>query len=213
VDAARTVPDPDPGAGDLTHKERMLAGLHYRASDPELAAEFVAAQERTAAYNALGPADLLARDKALRELFARIGEGCEVRAGLQVDCGSNITVGDRVFINFGAYLADIAAITIGDDTLIGANVSLLTPTHPTDARLRLAKWEGGAPIAIGRNVWLGGNVTVCPGVSIGDDTTVGAGSVVVRDLPAGVVAVGNPARVVRELPPAERTSGAVAAGG
>lgn len=102
-------------------------------------------------------------------------------------------------MNFGAILLDVARIRIGADVQLGPNVQLLTATHPLEPEPRRAKWESGKPITIGDNVWLGGGVIVCPGVTIGENTVVGAGAVVVRDLPANVVAVGNPARVVREL--------------
>lgn len=109
-------------------------------------------------------------------------------------------MGARTFANFGLVALDVATITIGDDVQIGPNVQLLTPTHPLEARPRREKWEAARPITIGNNVWIGGGAIILPGVSIGDDTVVGAGAVVTKDLPAGVIAVGNPARVVRELP-------------
>ena len=107
--------------------------------------------------------------------------------------------GARSFVNFGLVALDVTSITIGDDVQIGPNVQLLTPTHPIDPEERRSKVEAAKPITIGDNVWLGGGVIVCPGVTIGANTVVGAGAVVVRDLPANVVAVGNPARVVRNL--------------
>lgn len=182
------------GAPNRTHKHRMLAGELYRADDPQLAAEFQAAQRLAERYNRLDPGDGAQRHAALEGLFGAIGRDCEVRPPIRVDCGYNIRLGERVFVNYGAVLLDIAAITIGDDTLIGPNVQLLTPTHPLDARLRRQKWEAAEPITIGPNAWLGGGVIVCPGVSIGANTVVGAGSVVTRDLPPDTVAVGNPAR-------------------
>jgi maltose O-acetyltransferase len=188
------------GAAGRSHKERMLAGELYQADDPQVAAEFIRAQQLAERYNAIDPADFALRAAALSELFGAIGEGCEVRAPLRVDFGYNIRLGDRVFVNYNAVMLDVAAITIGDDTLIGPNVQLLTPTHPLDPTLRREKWEAAKPIAVGRNVWLGGGVIVCPGVAIGDDAVVGAGSVVTRDLPAGSVAVGNPAKVIRTVP-------------
>jgi len=185
----------------LTQKQRMLAGLPYHTDDPELVAEFTAAHRQARAYNLIDPGDRDAQNAALEELLGSIGEGCEVRADVRLELGYNIHLGARVFINFNPTLLDIAEIRIGNDTQIGPNVNLLTPTHPTDPAQRLAKWEAAKPITLGRNVWLGGNVTVLPGVSIGDDTTVGAGSVVTRSLPPRVVAVGNPARIVKVLPP------------
>lgn len=187
----------------LSQKQRMLAGLPYHTDDPELIAEFAAAHRRAVAFNLIDPGDRAAQDKALEELLGSIGEGCEVRADLRLELGYNIHLGRNVFINFNPTLLDIAEIRIGDDTQIGPNVNILTPTHPTDPRTRLAKWESAEPITLGRNVWLGGNVTILPGVTIGDDTVVGAGSVVVKSLPPRVVAVGNPARIVRVLAPDE----------
>jgi len=187
------------GAAGRSHKERMLAGELYQADDPQVAAEFIRAQQLAERYNAIDPADFARRGAALAELLGAIGQGCEVRAPLRVDFGYNIRLGDRVFVNYNAVMLDVAPITIGDDTLIGPNVQLLTPTHPLDPTLRREKWEAAKPIAIGRNVWLGGGVIVCPGVTIGDDAVVGAGAVVTRDLPAGAVAVGNPAKVIRTV--------------
>src|SRR5437016_5133717 len=160
------------GATDRSHRERMLAGELYQADDPQLAAEFIRAQQLAERYNAIDPADFARRGAALSELLGAIGEGCEVRAPLRVDFGFNVRIGDRVFVNYNAVLLDVAPITIGDDTLIGPNVQLLTPTHPLDPTLRREKWEAAQPIAIGRNVWLGGGVIVCPGVTIGDDAVV-----------------------------------------
>ena len=111
----------------------------------------------------------------------------------------HIRIGARVFANFGLVALDVVPIIIGDDTQIGPNVQLLTATHPVDAELRRAKWESGAPIVIGANVWLGGGAIVLPGVTVGEDSVIGAGAVVTRDIPARVVAVGNPARVVRSV--------------
>jgi maltose O-acetyltransferase len=187
--------------GGLSHKQRMLAGLPYHADDPELVAEFARAHRLAAAYSLIDPGERGAQEVALRELLGSLGEDCEVRAGLRLELGYNLYLGHRVFVNFDVTFLDIAEIRIGDDTLIGPNVNILTPTHPTDPRARREKWEAAKPITLGRNVWLGGNVTICPGVTIGDDTTVGAGSVVVHDLPPRVVAVGNPAHIVKMLPP------------
>ena len=118
---------------------------------------------------------------------------------MYVDYGRHLTIGARCFANYGLVALDVAPITIGDDVQIGPNVQLLTPTHPVEAGPRRDKWESAAPITIGDNVWLGGGAIVLAGVTIGDNTVVGAGAVVTRDLPADVVAVGNPARVVRQL--------------
>jgi maltose O-acetyltransferase len=122
---------------------------------------------------------------------------------LHVEFGRFLTIGARTFANFGLVALDVAPITIGDDVQIGPYVQLLTPTHPLEPQPRRDKWEAARPITIGDNVWLGGGVIVLPGVSIGENTVVGAGAVVSRDLPANVVAVGNPARIIRRLDGAE----------
>lgn len=182
-----------------SQRERMLAGDQYIAADAVLAREGLRAAELTAAYNATASGDQAGRDAILRELLGSIGAGSVIRPPFRCDYGYQTHLGARVFANWGLIALDVGRITIGDDVQIGPNVQLLTATHPLEAEPRRAKWEGSRPIVIGDNVWLGGGVIVCPGVSIGANTVVGAGAVVVRDLPANVLAVGNPARVVREL--------------
>lgn len=180
-------------------RERMLAGDLYLADDPQLAAESDRAQRLTHRINTMDPTAHDERRALLRELFEAFGDDSEIRPPLQVDYGYRTTVGARTFANFGFVCLDVAEVTIGDDVQIGPNVQLLTPTHPVDPQPRRDKWEAAEPITIGDNVWLGGGVIVCPGVTIGENTVVGAGSIVAQDLPANVVAVGNPARVIREI--------------
>ncbi len=186
---------PDEG-DDRTMTERMRAGELYLADDPALAEASRRALDLADAYNATSVRQGPLRRELLEELLGSLGEETELRPPLRVDYGTNLHVGARCFANFGLVALDVAPITIGDDVQIGTHVQLLTPTHPLDADLRRVKWEAAEPITIGDNVWLGGGVIVCPGVTIGADTVVGAGAVVTRDLPAGVVAVGNPARVL-----------------
>lgn len=181
-----------------TQKERMLAGQPYQADDPELQADLERAENLTVAFNAT-PVNTESRRKALAELLGSVGEGAYVRPPLAVDYGYRITLGAHTFVGTGAIMLDVAPITIGEHAQIGPGVQLLTPTHPLDPIQRKQGWEGAEPITIGDNVWLGGGAIVCPGVSIGADSVVGAGSVVAKDLPQGVVAVGNPARVVKTL--------------
>lgn len=191
---------PDHFAGDpRTHRERMLAGDLYIADDPESERIAKRAFALTDAYHRAVVADDPGAREILAEALGTLGEGAYVKPPLFVDYGENIHIGARTFVNYHLTALDVATITIGEDCQIGPNVQLLTPTHPVEPQPRRDKLEAALPIVIGDNVWLGGGVIVCPGVTIGDDTVVGAGSVVVRDLPAGVVAVGNPARVVREL--------------
>jgi maltose O-acetyltransferase len=177
----------------------MLAGQAYHADDPEIVADALRARRLQDAFNQTAADDGEERRRILGELLGAIGAGTEVRPPLYCDYGWQIRIGDRTFVNFGLVALDVAAITIGDDVQIGPNVQLLTPTHPLDADARRAKWESARPITISSNVWLGGGAIVLPGVSIGENTVVGAGAVVTRDLPDGVLAVGNPARIVREL--------------
>jgi maltose O-acetyltransferase len=180
-------------------RDRMLAGDLYIADDPELAADSARAQSLSHRYNTMDPTDGDGRRAVLEELLGGFGPGSELRAPFHCDYGYRTTVGARTFANFGLVCLDVAPITIGNDVQLGPGVQLLTATHPVEPGPRRDKWESAAPIVLGDNVWLGGGVVVCPGVTIGADTVVGAGSVVTRDLPAGVVAVGSPARVVRSI--------------
>ncbi len=190
-----TLPDDD----SRSMRERMLAGDPYLANDPELAAASVRARELMTAYSATGVREESLRAQLLGELLGSVGEGTHIRPPLYVDYGSHLTIGSHCFANYGLVALDVARITIGDDVQIGPNVQLLTPTHPVEPGPRRAKWEAARPITIGTNVWLGGGAIICPGVTVGDNTVVGAGAVVTRDLPANVLAVGNPARIVRRL--------------
>jgi maltose O-acetyltransferase len=181
-----------------SHTERMAAGDWYitDASILELQYERQTLMER---FNATGIADTITRRELLIELMGAVGDDVEVRSPVYVDYGSNVRLGSGVFLNYGCQLADVAAITIGDHCQIGPNTQFLTPIHPLEAQRRKDRWETAAPITVGDNVWIGGGAIICPGVTIGDDTVVGAGAIVTKDLPAGVLAVGNPAGVVREL--------------
>jgi maltose O-acetyltransferase len=188
------------GADDTrSMRERMEAGDLYIADDPEIGEASARALDLAGAYNATSVRQGPLRRALLEQLLGSVGEGTEIRPPLYVDYGSNITIGARCFANFGLVALDVARISIGDDVQFGPNVQLLTPTHPVEPEPRRQKWEAAQPITIGDNVWIGGGAIVLPGVTIGANTVVGAGAVVVRDLPADVVAVGNPARVVREL--------------
>ncbi|MEW1847497.1 sugar O-acetyltransferase [Nonomuraea angiospora] len=188
-------------SADRPMRERMLAGDLYIADDPELAEHMLRAADLMEAFNATPARDPRERRRLLTELLGAIGEGTEIRPPLRVDYGSHLRIGARTFANFGLVALDVAPIVIGDDVQIGSYVQLMTPTHPLDPELRRAKWEAAEPITIGDNVWLGSGAIVLGGVTIGENTVVGAGAVVTRDLPANVVAVGNPARVIRTIEP------------
>ncbi|MFB4422803.1 sugar O-acetyltransferase [Streptomyces sp. QL37] len=182
-----------------TNLERMLAGDLYVADDPEIGRRQQRAMRLAARFQAAYTEDPDEARTILAELLDSVGEGVDLRPPLYVDYGSNIAIGARTFVNYHLTALDVARITIGEDCQIGPNVQLLTPTHPVEPEPRRDKLEAALPITIGDNVWLGGGVIVCPGVTIGSNSVIGAGAVVTKDIPADVVAVGNPARVVRSV--------------
>ncbi|MFI0999417.1 sugar O-acetyltransferase [Streptomyces galbus] len=187
-------------AGDpRSNLERMRAGDLYIADDPEIARRQQQAVRLAAHYQAAYAEDADAARPLLARLLGALGEEAHVRPPLYVDYGSNIRIGARTFVNYNLTALDVADICIGADCQIGPNVQLLTPTHPLEPGPRRDKLEAARPITIGDNVWLGGGAIVLPGVTIGHDSVIGAGSVVTKDVPPNVVAVGNPARPVRNL--------------
>jgi maltose O-acetyltransferase len=174
----------------------MHAGDLYRAAgDDELAQDHLRADRLLRAYNATGADEPARRLALLTELMGAVGEGAIVRPPFHCDYGSNIRLGAGVFVNFGCIFLDVVGIEVGDACQIGTCVQVLTADHPRDPALRAEGYESGKPIRIGRNVWIGSGAILLPGVTIGDDAIIGAGSVVTRDVPAGVTVVGNPARV------------------
>ena len=186
-----------------TQRERMLAGEAYDPMDPELVAMRERARDRCWDLNATRDRDADERRRIVRELFGKGGETVWMQPPFYCDYGTHIELGERVFFNFNCVVLDVCRVTIGDYTLFGPAVQLLTATHPMDAERR-RKEEGGKPIAIGADVWLGGGAIVLPGVTIGSRTIIGAGSVVTRDVPDDVLAVGNPCRVLRAIGPGDR---------
>lgn len=180
-----------------SEKDKMLAGELYRASDPELVHERRRCRSLLQAFNT--QPDEEQRLALLGELLGRIGGGTYIQPPFACDYGYNVSVGDNAFVNFNAVILDCAPVTIGDGTQIGPGVQLLAADHPRDAQTRRGLLELARPISIGSNVWLGAAAIVLPGVSVGADSIIGAGSVVTRDIPSDVLAVGNPCRVVRKL--------------
>jgi maltose O-acetyltransferase len=184
-------------------RERMLRGELYISDDAENAAEFARVQELLARFNGSAPGAWDERDALLRETLRDVGEGVVVLPRFNCEYGA-ISIGERTFVNVDAVMLDVAPITIGAACQIATRVQLLTAAHPIDPEPRRLGWEYAEPITIADNVWLCAGVIVCPGVTVGRDTVVGAGAVVTRDLPAGVVAGGVPARVLREIGEADR---------
>jgi maltose O-acetyltransferase len=177
-----------------SEKEKMLAGELYNARDPVLIADRIRSAALIHKYNSTPhqPATHLIQ---LQELLASVGPRTEVRPPFYVDYGYNITLGADVFLNFNCVLLDVTPITIGNRTQIGPAVQIYAADHPRDHATRRAHLENGRPVHIGANVWIGGGAIILPGVTIGDDAIVGAGSIVTRDIPAGATVVGNPARI------------------
>ncbi|HEX4773561.1 MAG TPA: sugar O-acetyltransferase [Bryobacteraceae bacterium] len=190
----------DPGDGlTRSQQQKMLAGELYDSLDPELVAARNRARDLCQSLNASREAELELRRQILLSLFGRGGDTALIQPPFYCDYGSNIELGERVFFNFNCIVLDVCRVQIGDYTQFGPGVQLLTPLHPMDAALR-RKQEYGAPIEIGSDVWVGGGALILPGVRIGSKTVIGAGSVVTRDIPGGVIAVGNPCRVIRDIP-------------
>jgi maltose O-acetyltransferase len=178
-----------------TEKQKMLAGELYDAGDPELQADTMAAHKWLARYNATLGSPASEQRELLLERLAKVGDGAVIRPPFHCDYGFNISLGAGVFLNFNCIILDVARVAIGDKTQIGPGVQILTADHPRDAEGRASGLEFGRPIHIGRNVWIGGGAVILPGLTIGDDALIGAGSVVTRDVPPGTAALGNPARV------------------
>lgn len=178
--------------------ERMLAGELYDPRDPELVALRERARDLCQALNATREAEVETRAHLLHELFGHAGEGAAVQPPFYCDYGRHITVGTGVFFNFDCVVLDVCRVTIGNYSMFGPAVQIYTATHPFDAALRRRE-EFGKPVVIGDDVWVGGGAIICPGVTIGSRTVIGAGSVVTRDVPDDVVAAGNPCRVIRAI--------------
>lgn len=183
----------------MTEKEKMLAGELYRLSDgPELLEELARAKEMCYAYNQLLPSKKEERKQILKELLGKVGEHYLIEQPFHCDYGSHITIGENFYANYNLTILDVNPVTFGENVLIGPNCSFFAAGHPLEPELRKAGWEFGKPIQVGNNVWFGGNVTVLPGVTIGENAVIGAGSVVTKDIPADCIAVGNPCRVIRK---------------
>ena len=184
----------------MTEKEKMLAGEVYSAVDAQLLEGLAAAREVIYDYNMLRPSEKEKKLELLKSLLGHVGDDAVIiNQPFYCDYGKHISVGKRFFSNFNFTVLDEARVTIGDDCFIGPNVSIYTACHSTDPVERNSRREWAMPVTIGHNVWIGGSVTILPGVTIGDNVTIGAGSVVTRDIPSNSIAVGNPCKVVKTL--------------
>jgi maltose O-acetyltransferase len=194
----RPVGSPEPAGRSVemvrSEKAKMLAGGLYRPSDPEIQADLAAGKVWLARYNASLAASPREQRGLLCEGLAAVGDATVIRPPFFCDYGFNIRVGRDVFLNFNCVILDVCPVTIGDGTQIGPAVQIYAADHPRDPRERAAGLELGRPVSIGRNVWIGGGAIILPGVTVGDDAIIGAGSVVTRDVAAGKTVFGNPAR-------------------
>ncbi len=189
----------------MTDWEKMQAGEIYNDFAADLFDRRVEAKKLFRAYNRLEDDEVDKRNDIMRRLFKSVGKNVWIEPDFRCEFGKNISIGNDVYINFGCVILDCGQVRIGDNTLIGPNVGLFSGNHTTDAEERAAGGLIPKPITIGARVWLCGNVTVVPGVTIGDDTIIGAGSVVTKDIPSGVIAAGNPCKVLRKITPEDKT--------
>ncbi len=181
-------------------KQKMLDGDLYICADDAIAAEQASCLELQYDYNQTRPSEWDKRQSLLKAMFAEIGEGCYIEPPLHANWGGrHVYMGKNVYANFNLTLVDDSYIYIGDSTMIGPNVTIATAGHPINPDLRRAVYQYNIPVHIGKNCWIGAGTVILPGVTIGDNTVIGAGSVVTKDIPSGVVAVGNPCRVLREI--------------
>lgn len=185
----------------MTEKEKMLAGVLYDANyDEELKAERMRCKDLCFDFNNTRPSQTGRQAELLRQIIGTVEEDCRVTAPFWCDYGYNIHLGDRFYANHNCVMLDAASITFGSDVYVGPDCGFYTSGHPLEADLRNTGLEYAHPITVGDNVWIGGGVHVMPGVTIGDNVVIGSGSIVTRDIPSGVVAVGNPCKVLRAIP-------------
>jgi hypothetical protein len=184
----------------MSEKDKQHTGEVYFPGDPEILEEQIQYQEKLYDYNQTRPSEQEKRTNLLKEMFAEIGENCYIEPPFHANFGGHhCHFGKNVYANYNLTAVDDTHIYVGDNTMIAPNVILASAAHPLDPEERRKGYQYNQPVHIGKNCWLGAGVIVVPGVSIGDDTVIGAGSVVTKDIPSGVVAVGNPCRVIKEI--------------
>lgn len=182
---------------DLSEKEKMLAGLEFCCMDKELLQDREHTRRLVNQFNQCQ--DMERKEEMIHTLLKKVGKSCMIESPLYCDYGYNIEVGDHFYANYNLCILDGNQVTIGDYVMMGPNVSLFTPNHPLDKEKRRNQIEVDLPIKIGNDVWIGGNVVILAGVTIGNNVVIGAGSVVTKDIPDNVVAVGNPCRVIKTI--------------
>ncbi|CAF0920976.1 unnamed protein product [Adineta ricciae] len=187
-----------------SEKEKMLAGDLYNAFTPELLGERSLCKDFIYEYNNTRPSESAKRTELLQKMFGKFGNNSLIETPFFCDYGYNIHWGENSFANYNLVILDICSVHVGDYVLMGPDVKIYGATHPTDPQQRLDGCEYGKPVRIGNNVWIGGSAVIVAGVTIGDNSVIGAGSVVVKDIPANVVAVGNPCKVIKQLEPPTR---------
>ena len=189
----------------MTDWEKMQAGMIYNDFDDDLFQRRVEAKKLFRAYNKTDDDEVEMRQHIMKELFKSVGSKVQIEPDFRCEFGKNIIIEDNVYINFGCVILDCAEVTIGANSLLGPNIGLYAVNHATDAEERMHGGCYGKPIHIGKNVWLGGDVKILAGVSIGDNTIIGTGSIVTKDIPSNVVAVGNPCKVIKEITDKDKT--------
>lgn len=184
----------------MSEKEKMINGEYYKPlEDEQLAKDRIKVKDLCFKYNSLTSSKEKERTVLIKQILGKTGKQIFVESNFFCDYGYNIEVGENFYINHNCVILDCAKVTFGDNVFIGPNCSFYTPIHPLDSKTRNTFIERAEPIKVGNNVWFGGNVTVLPGVTIGDNAVIGAGSVVVKDIPANMLAVGNPCKPIREI--------------
>lgn len=182
-----------------SEKQKALEGELYNPNVPDLIEGRNRASRLCKEFNEIDRSDTEKRNQLMNKLFGKVGINCYITPNFNCDYGDNIFLGDNVYMNFGVVMLDCAKIEIGDNCLIAPNVQFYSATHPIDPVIRKKGLENAKPITIGKNVWIGGCVIILSGVKIGDNSTIGAGSVVTKDIPEDVVAAGNPCRIIRRF--------------
>lgn len=182
-----------------SEKEKMISGKPYRAFDDGLVNERRYAKELIFDFNSIRPNEIVNRNGMIKRLLGKVGSTFIIESPFRCDYGYNIEIGENFYSNYNLIILDCAKVVIGDNVMIGPNVSIYTAGHPVHYEIRNQELEYAFPVSIGKNVWIGGNVVINPGVTIGDNSVIGAGSIVTKDIPDNVIAAGNPCKVLRGI--------------